>query len=148
MALLSRMKIRTKLASMVILAALTVLAIVAVSVWLSRTRMLEDRITQMHTAVGAIDGITSTIEEVSAIAATIGSAIEEQGAATAEIARNVTQAAQATREVTANIGGVSTAANETGGAAGHVLSAATNLSKQAEQLAAEVNTFLAGVRAA
>jgi methyl-accepting chemotaxis protein len=43
---------------------------------------------------------------------------------------------------------VSTAANETGGAASHVLSAASNLSKQAEQLASEVNTFLAGVRAA
>ncbi len=116
------------------------------------TQEIGDRIAQIQNAtkeaVGAIDGITSTIEEVSAIAATIGSAIEEQGAATAEIARNVTQTAQATREVTANIGGVSTAANETGGAAGHVLSAATNLSKQAEQLAAEVNTFLAGVRAA
>jgi len=50
--------------------------------------------------------------------------------------------------VTANIGGVSTAANETGNAASQVLSSASNLSKQAEQLAAEVNTFLAGVRAA
>ncbi|CCE08958.1 conserved exported hypothetical protein [Bradyrhizobium sp. STM 3843] len=116
------------------------------------TQEIGDRIAQIQNAtkeaVGAIDGITSTIEEVSAIAATIGSAIEEQGAATAEIARNVTQTAQATREVTANIGGVSTAANETGSAAGHVLTAASNLSKQAEQLSAEVNTFLAGVRAA
>ncbi|MGJ4939545.1 methyl-accepting chemotaxis protein [Bradyrhizobium sp. HKCCYLS1011] len=116
------------------------------------TQEIGDRIAQIQNAtkeaVGAIDGITSTIEEVSAIAATIGSAIEEQGAATAEIARNVTQTAQATREVTANIGGVSTAANETGSAAGHVLAAASNLSKQAEQLSAEVNTFLAGVRAA
>ncbi len=84
---------------------------------------------------------------MSAIAATIGSAIEEQGTATAEIARNVTQTAQATREVTANIGGVSTAANETG-SAGHVLIAGGNLSKQAEQLSREVDTFLAGLRAA
>jgi methyl-accepting chemotaxis protein len=116
------------------------------------TQEIGDRIAQIQNAtkeaVGAIDGITTTIEEVGAIAATIGSAIEEQGAATAEIARNVTQTAEATRDVTANIGGVSTAANETGHAAGHVLTAASNLSKQAEQLASEVNTFLSGVRAA
>ena len=116
------------------------------------TQEIGERISQIQSAtreaVGAIAGITSTIEEVSAIAATIGSAIEEQGAATAEIARNVTQTAEATRDVTANIGGVSTAANETGSAAGHVLTAASNLSKQAERLASEVNTFLAGVRVA
>jgi methyl-accepting chemotaxis protein len=116
------------------------------------TKEIGTRIAQIQgatkEAVDAIQGITATIEEVSAIATTIGSAIEEQGAATAEIARNVTQTAQATQAVTTNIGGVSTAANETGGAAGLVLTAASNLSKQAEQLAGEVNIFLAGVRAA
>ena len=99
-------------------------------------------------AVEAIQGITTTIEEVSNIAATIASSIEEQRSATAEIARNVTQTAQATQEVTTNIGGVSAAASETGGAAGLVLSAASNMSKQAERLSGEVTTFLAGVRAA
>jgi methyl-accepting chemotaxis protein len=116
------------------------------------TKEIGTRISQIQSAtkeaVEAIQGITATIEEVSAIATTIGSAIEEQGAATAEIARNVTQTAQATQAVTTNIGGVSAAANETGGAAGLVLTAASNLSKQAEQLSGEVNTFLAGVRAA
>jgi len=116
------------------------------------TKEIGTRIAQIQgatkEAVEAIQGITATIEEVSTIATTIGSAIEEQGAATAEIARNVTQTAQATKDVTSNIGGVSAAANETGAAAGLVLSAASNLSKQAEQLSGEVNTFLAGVRAA
>jgi methyl-accepting chemotaxis protein len=116
------------------------------------TKEIGTRIAQIQgatkEAVEAIQGITATIEEVSTIATTIGSAIEEQGAATAEIARNVTQTAQATKDVTSNIGAVSTAANETGTAAGLVLSAASNLSKQAEQLSGEVNTFLAGVRAA
>ncbi|WP_213775480.1 methyl-accepting chemotaxis protein [Bradyrhizobium sp. dw_78] len=116
------------------------------------TKEIGTRIAQIQgatrEAVEAIQGITATIEEVSVIAATIGSAIEEQGAATAEIARNVTQTAHATQDVTTNIGGVSMAANETGGAAGLVLSAATDLSKQAEQLSGEVNTFLSGVRAA
>jgi methyl-accepting chemotaxis protein len=116
------------------------------------TKEIGTRIAQIQgatrEAVGAIQGITATIEEVSAIAATIASSIEEQGVATAEIARNVTQTAQATQEVTTNIGGVSAAANETGGAAGMVLSAASSLSKQAEQLSGEVTIFLAGVRAA
>jgi methyl-accepting chemotaxis protein len=116
------------------------------------TKEIGTRIAQIQSAtkeaVEAIQGITTTIEEVSTIATTIGSAIEEQGAATAEIARNVTQTAQATKDVTTNIGGVSAAANETGSAAGLVLTAASNLSKQAEQLSGEVNTFLAGVRAA
>jgi methyl-accepting chemotaxis protein len=118
----------------------------------SATKEISTRIAQIQSAtkeaVDAIQGITATIEEVSAIATTIGSAIEEQGAATAEIARNVTQTAQATQDVTTNIGGVSAAAHETGGAANMVLSAASGLSKQAEQLSGEVNTFLAGVRAA
>jgi methyl-accepting chemotaxis protein len=116
------------------------------------TKEIGTRIAQIQgatrEAVAAIDGITATIEEVSTIATTIGSAIEQQGSATAEIASNVSQTAQATKDVTVNIGGVSTAAHETGSAASHVLSAASNLSKQAEQLASEVNTFLAGVRAA
>ena len=118
----------------------------------SATKEISTRIAQIQNAtkeaVDAIQGITTTIEEVSAIATTIGSAIEEQGAATAEIARNVTQTAQATQDVTTNIGGVTHAAHETGNAATMVLSAASGLSKQAEQLTGEVNTFLAGVRAA
>ena len=116
------------------------------------TKEIGNRIAQIQDAtseaVGAIHGITATIEEVSTIATAIGAAIEEQGAATADIARNVTQTAEATREVTKNIGAVDAAAKETGNAAGMVLTAASNLSQQAEQLAGEVNTFLAGVRAA
>jgi methyl-accepting chemotaxis protein len=116
------------------------------------TKEIGNRIAQIQDAtseaVGAIHGITATIEEVSTIATAIGAAIEEQGAATADIARNVTQTAEATREVTRNIGAVDAAAKETGNAAGMVLTAASNLSQQAEQLAGEVNTFLAGVRAA
>jgi methyl-accepting chemotaxis protein len=99
-------------------------------------------------AVAAIRGITVTIEEVSAIATSIASAVEEQGAATSEIARNVQQTASSTQEVTSNITGVSQAANDTGAAATQVLGAAGGLSKQAEQISAEVNAFLFSVRAA
>ncbi len=99
-------------------------------------------------AVGAIRGISATIDEVNAIAVTIAAAVEEQGAATAEIARNVLQTARAAKEVTEIIGGVSEAATDTGAAAGQVLDAAGELSRQAEQLTTEVKSFISEVRAA
>ena len=98
-------------------------------------------------AVEAIKAISATIEEVSTIATTIASAVEEQGAATLEISRNIQQTAASTQAVANTIAGVSQAANDTGAAANQVLGAAGGLSQQAEQLNAEMSTFLAGVRA-
>jgi methyl-accepting chemotaxis protein len=99
-------------------------------------------------AVRAISGISTTIEEVSTIASTIAAAVEQQGAATSEIARTVQQTSEAAQAVTVSISGVSEVAAETGTAAGTVLTAAVGLSKQADRLSAEVETFLASVRAA
>jgi methyl-accepting chemotaxis protein len=99
-------------------------------------------------AVEAIDAITATITEISSVSTTIASAVDQQGAATAEIARNVQQTSVSAQEITSNIGGVSQAANATGAAADQVLGDASELSRQAEQLAGQVNNFLAGVRAA
>lgn len=99
-------------------------------------------------AVEAIKGITAIVEEIGSITTTIAAAVEQQGAATAEIARNVQQAAVSTQSVTSNIAGVSQASNDTGAAASQVLGAARELSKQAEGLTGEVNTFIVGVRAA
>jgi methyl-accepting chemotaxis protein len=99
-------------------------------------------------AVTAIDGITNRIREIDNVATSIAAAVEEQGAATQEIVRNVAQASAGTNEVTGNIAGVARASEETGAAAGQVLSAASELSRQSEHLGAEVNRFLATVRAA
>jgi len=116
------------------------------------TEEIGAQVAQIQTAtkevVEAIRGISGTIEEVSAIATAIASAVEQQGAATSEIARNVQQTTQAAREVTVGISGVSQAAGETGTAVGEVLTASSDLSKRAEQLSGEVNSFVAGVRAA
>jgi methyl-accepting chemotaxis protein len=116
------------------------------------TEEIGGQVTQIQAAtkeaVEAIRGISATIEEVSTIATTIASAVEQQGAATSEIARNVQQTSQAARDVAVGISGVSQAASETGVAANEVQTAAADLSKQAEQLSSEVNTFLADVRAA
>ncbi|TXN76623.1 HAMP domain-containing protein [Methylobacterium sp. WL18] len=99
-------------------------------------------------AVASIAGITGRIREISAVATSIAAGVEEQGSATQEIVRNVSQAAMGTSEVTSNIVGVAGAAEETGAAASQVLGAASDLSRQSEHLAAEVDRFLVTVRAA
>ena len=99
-------------------------------------------------AVTAIQGISQTIGRVNEIATTIAAAVEEQGAATQEIARNVQQASHGTAEVSSNISGVSQTANETGQAAGDVRTSSMELAKQGAQLRAEIDRFLASLRAA
>jgi methyl-accepting chemotaxis protein len=63
MSLLSRLKIRTKLASMVALSALTVCTIIAVSASLSERRMVEDRVAQLRTAVDMMVGMAQTLQD-------------------------------------------------------------------------------------
>ncbi len=99
-------------------------------------------------AVQAIASIGDTIASINEIATTIASAVEQQGAATLEIARNVQQAAQGTGQVSHNIVGVNQAAGQTGTAASQVLLSAEELSKQSATLRADVDHFLANIRAA
>ncbi|MGY3615000.1 methyl-accepting chemotaxis protein [Bradyrhizobium sp. USDA 10063] len=63
MNLLSRLTIRTKLASMVVLAAMTVFAIVAGAAWINRNRMLDDRVAQMRTAADLLYGVAQSLQE-------------------------------------------------------------------------------------
>ncbi|MET4799087.1 methyl-accepting chemotaxis protein [Bradyrhizobium sp. LB11.1] len=63
MKLLSHLKIRTKLASMVCLAALTVTAIIAVSAVLSKSRMMDDRVQQMKAAVDLLHGLAQNFQD-------------------------------------------------------------------------------------
>jgi methyl-accepting chemotaxis protein len=63
MNLLSRFKIRTKLASMVALSILTVCGIIALSASLSQKRMLDDRIAQLRTAVDFVIGLAQSLQE-------------------------------------------------------------------------------------
>ena len=99
-------------------------------------------------AVASIEGIGSTIGEVSAIAAAIAAAVEQQGAATQEIARNTQQASAGTLSVTTNISGVGEGAQNTGAAATEVLGAAGTLSRQAEDLNRAISRFIADIKAA
>ncbi|SNY92388.1 methyl-accepting chemotaxis sensory transducer with TarH sensor [Cohaesibacter sp. ES.047] len=99
-------------------------------------------------AVAEIQNIGKTIADINGIASGIASAVEEQTAATQEIAISVEHTAAGTGEVTSNIQEVTRAAGETGDAASQVTATASELSNKSEQLKAQVEKFLAEVRAA
>lgn len=80
-------------------------------------------------AVDTTMSITKTITEISEISTAIAAAVEEQGAATQEVSQNINQ--------------MSEVSQESGRAAGEVLQASGELSQQAENLKAEVDSFLA-----
>jgi methyl-accepting chemotaxis protein len=103
--------------------------------------------TATEVSVGAIKAIGGTIGRISEIATTIAAAVEEQGAATREIARNVQNAAQGTAQVATNINDVNAGASRTGKASGEVLASAKLLADKSSRLKAEVDKFLATVRA-
>lgn len=114
------------------------------------TEEISTKITAMQgvtgSAVTAIRGIGTTIEQISHIIGSIASAVEEQSAATKEIANNVAQASAGTAEVTSSISSVSQASNESRGASNDVLQAARELSVQSERLKQEMSSFLNKIR--
>ena len=99
-------------------------------------------------SVAAIKEIGATIAQISTIASTIASAVQEQGDATQEIARNVQGVAHGTQEAAVNITKVNRGATETGSASGEVLNSATALSSESARLRAELDRFMANIRAA
>jgi methyl-accepting chemotaxis protein len=104
--------------------------------------------TATRESVSAIKEIGTTIERLSNIASIIAAAAEEQGAVTEEIARSIQVAAQGTSEVANSITDVNRGASETGSASAQVLASARSLSVESNQLKAQVERFLATVRAA
>ena len=99
-------------------------------------------------SVGAIREIGTTINLISQISSAISVAVEQQGSATQEITRNVQQAAMRSGAVASSIADVSRGAGETGSASSQVLSSAKTISRESIQLKAEIEKFLATVRAA
>jgi methyl-accepting chemotaxis protein len=97
-------------------------------------------------AVGAIQGISQTIEQMSTLASEISEAVDQQHAAASEISDNVGQATQGTSDVSSNISNVSRAAEQSGVAANNVLQSSRDLSVQAKTLRGHVDQFLATVR--
>jgi len=99
-------------------------------------------------SVAAIKEIGGTIAQISTIASAIASAVEQQSSATQEIARSVQNVAQGTQEAAANIMQVNRGATETGSASEEVLNSAKTLSSESTRLRAELDRFMANIRAA
>ncbi len=99
-------------------------------------------------AVGSIQEIASTMEEVNQFTAAIAAAISQQGDATNEISLNVQQAASCTDDMSTSIGDVTQAAEETSTSAADVLTASQSVTQQAHGLQATIADFLRNVRAA
>jgi len=99
-------------------------------------------------SVAAIKEIGGTIGQISDIASSISTAVEQQSTATQEIARSVQNVAQGTDEAAANIMQVNRAATETGSASEDVLNSARTLSSESTRLRAELDRFMANIRAA
>jgi methyl-accepting chemotaxis protein len=118
----------------------------------SATKEIGKQIAGMQTAtqeaVVTIKDIDATIAKVCEISAVIHDAIQQHAAATQEIARYADDAGKQTIEVARNVSSVSHKAFETGSASAQVLSATRALSEEASKLRAEVDKFLAELRAA
>lgn len=99
-------------------------------------------------AVGSIQEIASTMEEVNRFTGTIAEAISQQGEATSEISHNVQQAASCTKDMSENVVDVMSASEQTSKSAGDVLSVSQSVSTQAQNLGATIADFLNRVRAA
>ncbi len=97
-------------------------------------------------AVEAIRGIGATIARINEVAAAIAAAVEQQGAAAHEIARNIQHASQSTTTVTTTIATVAASVGQTGLSSHQLLTASERLSRQSEQLSAEVSRFLSVIR--
>jgi methyl-accepting chemotaxis protein len=99
-------------------------------------------------SVAAIKEIGGTISQISGIASSISTAVEQQSAATQEIARSVQNVAKGTDEAAADIMEVNRGATETGSASEEVLNSARTLSTESTRLRAELDRFMANIRAA
>lgn len=99
-------------------------------------------------SVSAIKAIGQTIERISDIATSISAAVEQQRGATANIAQSVRAAASGTADVAVNIRNAAQGAGETGETSNRMFASAQALSGESLHLKAEVEKFLARVRAA
>ncbi|HEY4862680.1 MAG TPA: methyl-accepting chemotaxis protein, partial [Xanthobacteraceae bacterium] len=96
----------------------------------------------------AIDTVSSVIEEMSAMAASIASAVEEQNMAVVSIANNVAQASNDADAGAGAMRGVEHAASGARITASDVAVLAVQLAGEAENLSAAIRKFLDQVRAA
>ncbi|HCK82635.1 MAG TPA: hypothetical protein DIC59_14380 [Candidatus Competibacteraceae bacterium] len=98
---------------------------------------------QMDTgsAVDAIGGISTIINQINDIQITIASAVEQQTATTNEIGRSVSEAARGSAEIAQNITNVAQATQSTLGSANDVHMASSEMARMAAELQQLVDRF-------
>lgn len=97
-------------------------------------------------AVDAIQGIGTTIGQSSEIAAAIAAAVEQQQAATEGIVGKIRDVARSRGAANSSVSEVSCSAEQTGAAASQLLSGMTALTRESEQLSAEIDRFLTQIK--
>ncbi len=112
------------------------------------TRQIADLQRTSQEGSEAVVDVAATILRMDAICAALGDVIHQQSDATRVISGNAQGAAAGTTHVLELITGVTAASQRTRGVSDEVGRAASDLSQQAERLAATVRTFLDGLAAA
>ena len=98
--------------------------------------------------IAALAEISGSVSSISEATSSVASAVEEQSATTSDISKNMQTAAASTQSIANNLQEVQASSNHAGSASEQMLSASKELSKQAEQLNVQVDSFLRRVRAA
>ncbi|MGX7703557.1 methyl-accepting chemotaxis protein [Methylobacterium sp. Gmos1] len=99
-------------------------------------------------AAGAMGEIAAQARAISGVSTRVAAAVEAQVGATQTIVSGVAQAASGTAHVSGSIEGLALDAEATGESARQVLAAAGTVARQSASIGAEVNRFLATLRAA
>ena len=102
--------------------------------------------TSTSSAVASVKQVATAMRQMADVTTAIASAVEQQGAATREISHNVQMAATGSRTLASNISTVSGAIEETSQSADNVRNASNNVSRVAQNLAAEVQEFFVRLR--
>jgi methyl-accepting chemotaxis protein len=115
------------------------------------TEQVSEQIRAMQSTTGAsvsvLRTIAAQIESLETTAISIATAVDQQSVAGHDLARSIDLAARGTEKVAAHVETVRDLSLSTGAAASQVLDSATSLESQAATLRAEVQGFLARVRA-
>ena len=127
MKMLNRFSIKAKLALLLGLSAVSLVAALGIAATVLHQRMIDDRIAMMRAVVDSADGMASALE-----------GDVQQGKLTRDEAIDRLR----------NIEAVGNAVDKSGVAASEVLAAATELASQSQAMRREVDQFLLTVRAA
>jgi methyl-accepting chemotaxis protein len=106
---------------------------------------IQDIQTETQKAVGAIGGITTSINDISGKATAVSDAVNQQMEATNEIARNVQQASSETETVSKRISTAAAGARESGASAARLREEAVALAGDVDQLRALSGEFISRI---